>query len=50
MFAALGGELHVGPGALLLAVSLSWAKADGYILRRTSAGALGLSLGYRVFF
>jgi hypothetical protein len=49
VFAALGGELHVGPGALLLEVSLSWAKVDGYVLRKTSAGALGLSLGYRFF-
>jgi hypothetical protein len=49
VFAALGGELHVGPGALLLELSLSWVKIDGYILRNTSAGALGLSLGYRFF-
>lgn len=49
LFAALGAEVHFGPGALLLEVSTSWAKVDNYILRNTSAGALGVALGYRVF-
>jgi len=48
-FGALGTELHFGPGALLLELAISWAKIDGYVLRDTSAGALGLALGYRVF-
>jgi hypothetical protein len=49
VFAAVGGELQLGPGALLLEVSMSWAKLDAYVLRDTSTGALGLSLGYRFF-
>ena len=49
VFAALGGELMLGPGALLLEVSLSWAKLDGHIFRDTNAGALGIALGYRFF-
>jgi hypothetical protein len=49
VFAALGTELHLGPGAVLIELSTSWAKIDGYVLRATSAGALGLALGYRIF-
>jgi hypothetical protein len=49
VFGALGAELHVGPGAVLLEASLAWAKLDGYVLRNTSAGALGVALGYRIF-
>lgn len=48
-YGALGAELHLGPGAVLLEVSMGWAKVDGYVLRDTSVGALGLSLGYRLF-
>ncbi len=48
-FGALGAELHFGPGAVLCEVSLAWVKLDGYVLRDTSAGALGLALGYRLF-
>jgi hypothetical protein len=48
-YAGLGVELHFGPGAVLLEASLGWAKIDGYVLRDTSAGAIGLSLGYRLF-
>jgi hypothetical protein len=49
VWGALGTEFHFGPGALLLEVSLAWAKIDGYVLRDTSAGALGGSIGYRLF-
>lgn len=49
VFAALGSELHFGPGAALIEISMTWAKVDGYVLRDTSAGALALGLGYRVF-
>ena len=49
LFGALGAELHFGPGAALLEVSMAWAHIDNYVLRDTSVGALAVSLGYRVF-
>jgi hypothetical protein len=49
LFAALGAELHLGPGAALIEVSMTWASIDGYVLRDTSAGALAIGLGYRLF-
>ena len=49
LFAALGTELHFGPGAALIELSITWARLDGYVLRDTSAAALGLSVGYRIF-
>lgn len=49
VFGALGAELHMGPGAALFEFSMTWAKIDGYVLRDTSAGALAVGLGYRLF-
>lgn len=49
LYGALGAELHFGPGAVLLELSLAWASIDNYVLRDTSVGALGVALGYRVF-
>lgn len=49
LYGALGAELHFGPGAALLELSLAWASIDNYVLRDTSVGALGVGLGYRVF-
>lgn len=46
---ALGAELQLGPGAALLELSLGWAHVNGYILRDTSVGALGIGVGYRLF-
>ena len=48
VFAALGTELHIGPGAALIELSMTWASVDGYVLRDTSAGSLGASVGYRI--
>lgn len=48
-FGALGGELHLGPGAALLEVQASSARVDQLMLRETNAGAVMVSLGYRVF-
>jgi hypothetical protein len=48
-YGALGGELHFGPGAVLLEVQLAYAKIDGFVMRDTNAGALNLALGYRLF-
>jgi len=28
---------------------MTWARIDGYVLRDTSAGSLGIGLGYRLF-
>ena len=49
VFGALGAELYLGPGAALIELSLTWARIDGYVLRDTSAGALGIGIGYRLF-
>jgi Outer membrane protein beta-barrel domain len=49
LFGALGAELHLDPGAVLFEVSMTWAHVDGYVLRDTSAGALAVALGYRLF-
>ncbi|MEN9579510.1 MAG: hypothetical protein RJA70_2519, partial [Pseudomonadota bacterium] len=48
-FGALGGELHLGPGAALLELQASSASIDQFMLRNTNAGALSVSLGYRIF-
>jgi hypothetical protein len=48
-YGALGGELHVGPGAILLEAQIGQAKADGFILRNTNVSALNVALGYRLF-
>jgi len=49
IFAALGGELHVGPGAVLLELQTGYAGIDGFVLRDTSTGGLNIALGYRIF-
>lgn len=49
LFGALGAELYLGPGAALVELSMTWAEIDGYVLRETSAGSLGIGLGYRLF-
>ncbi len=49
VFGAVGGEFYLGPGALLVELSMAWAKLDGYVMRNTSMGAMGASLGYRIF-
>jgi hypothetical protein len=28
---------------------MTWARVNGYVLRDTSAGALGIGVGYRLF-
>lgn len=43
-----GGELFLGPGAVLAELSFGWASIDRYVLRKTNLGALSLSLGYRL--
>ncbi|MBM4362708.1 MAG: hypothetical protein FJ104_08505 [Deltaproteobacteria bacterium] len=48
-YGALGGELHVGPGAVLLEVQTGYAAVDGFVLRDTNVGALNAALGYRLF-
>lgn len=46
----LGGELYLGPGALLLELALNGAPLDQTILADTNASALDVYLGYRIFF
>lgn len=48
-YGALGGELHVGPGAVLLEVQTGYAAVDGFVLRDTNVGALNVAVGYRLF-
>lgn len=48
-FGALGGEIHFGPGAVLLEVQTGYAGVDGFVLRDTNVGALNVALGYRLF-
>lgn len=48
-FGALGGELHFGPGAVLLEVQTGYASVNGFVLRDTNVGALNVALGYRLF-
>lgn len=49
IFGALGAELCLGPGAALIELSMTWARVNGYVLRDTSAGSLGIGIGYRLF-
>jgi Outer membrane protein beta-barrel domain len=49
LFGALGAELYIGPGAALIELSMTWARINGYVLRDTSASALGIGVGYRLF-
>jgi hypothetical protein len=49
VFGALGAELHFGPGAALLELSIATAGIDHYVLRDTSAGSLSVAVGYRIF-
>lgn len=48
-YGALGGELHFGPGAVLLEVQTGYAAVDGFVLRDTNVGSLNAALGYRLF-
>jgi hypothetical protein len=48
-YGALGGELHFGPGAVLLEVQTGYASVDGFVLRDTNVGALNVAVGYRLF-
>ncbi len=48
-YGALGGELHIGPGAVLLEVQAAYAGMDGFVMRNTNVGAVNLALGYRLF-
>lgn len=48
-YGALGGDLFLGPGSLLLEIQFGYAPVDGYVLRDTNAGSLNFALGYRIF-
>jgi hypothetical protein len=48
-YGAVGGELQLGPGAVLLEVQVTYAAIDGFVMRNTNAGAANLALGYRFF-
>lgn len=46
---ALGGEVYLGPGGLLLEVQFGWAPVEQYVLRGTNVGSLNVAIGYRLF-
>lgn len=46
---AVGADLFVGPGAISVEVKSAWVPADRFVLRETSATAVGLFVGYRFF-
>jgi hypothetical protein len=46
---SVGGELRLGPGALLLDVSFGWSDLPHRITGGTNTGSLGAQLGYRLF-
>lgn len=48
-YGALGAELYLGPGALLLELQVGYATLDGAVFDDHNTGALGLALGYRLF-
>ena len=47
---ALGGELYVGPGALLLDIVFVYVPLDDLVFQDTSSTSIDLLLGYRFFF
>jgi hypothetical protein len=49
-FAALGVELGLGPGALLGELQFNYGGFNGYALRDTNLGSLGVMIGYRLMF
>ncbi len=49
MYGALGGELYLGPGAVLLEMQWSRAHVEQYIMRNTNVSTLNAALGYRIF-
>ena len=48
-YGALGGDLFVGPGSILLEAQFGWSKIDQYVLQDTNNGALNFAIGYRFF-
>jgi hypothetical protein len=48
-YGALGGDLFVGPGSILLELQFGWASIDRYVLRETNTSTLNIAVGYRFF-
>lgn len=46
---SVGADLFVGPGAISVDVDVGYVPADRFVLRATSATAVGLVVGYRFF-
>jgi hypothetical protein len=49
-FAALGGEYHLGPGALFLDLDFGWAKLKHRLTGDASTANLSPTVGYRFMF
>lgn len=50
MVLAMGGEVRLGPGAILLEYGISFGDLDGLITGNTSSSTMDLLLGYRLLF
>jgi len=49
-FGALGGEIHVGPGAILLEVQANQVSTNHFVLQDTNLSSLDIFAGYRFMF
>ena len=50
IYAAVGVDFFLGPGAVLAELQLTYAERDVFVLRNTNVGALQFMLGYRLMF
>jgi hypothetical protein len=50
VYAAVGVDLFLGPGALLAELQCAYAGHDSFVLRDTNIGSLQLLVGYRLMF
>lgn len=48
VFATLGGEIYLGPGAAFLEFELGWTELTGTLTGKANGGALRFALGYRL--
>ena len=48
-FGALGADIFVGPGSILIEAQFGWAEVDSFVLRDTNASSINAVLGYRLF-
>lgn len=49
VYGAIGGDLFVGPGSILLEIQAATSRINEYVLQDTNNGALNIAIGYRFF-